>query len=47
MTSLLPVLMLWRERLTSFHAKRVNPLAPAPLVLSIALRLADMQRRTR
>lgn len=41
-----PVLHLLRDSLTGWHARRLNPLAPAPLVLSVALRLADA-RRTR
>lgn len=42
-----PLIDLARERLVMFHARRLRPLAPASLVLSIALRIADMQRRTR
>lgn len=44
MQSIRPVLDLLREPWLRLLSTTVNPLAPADLVLSIALRLADLRR---
>lgn len=45
MASLRPVLTLLRDTLVQWHARRLDPMAPPRLVLSIATKLADIQRR--
>lgn len=39
------LLTLIRHQCALFLAQTINPLAPADIVLSIALRLADTERR--